>query len=415
MKHIGIIGGGVIGLCSAYYLNKAGYRVTVFDKNPITDGCSFGNAGMIVPSHIIPLAQPGMIAKGMRMLMRPTSPFYIKPRLSADLLRWGWLFYKHSTPEHVERSIPALRDISLLSKKFYQELARTDGLSFGWEEVGLLMLYKTALAEHEMAEEAEVANRAGIEARQLSGAQVQELEPNVRVNVRGAVYYPGDAHLNPGQLIRSLVAYLKKQSVTLLEGQEVTGFGRSGSRITSVRTPGTEHSVDELVIAAGAWSPGLTRLLGVSLPLQGGKGYSFMVRNQQPNIRVPAIMLEARATATPMGPDLRFAGTLEVAGTDLSVNMNRVRGIVNSIQNYYPELPADLPDVSKVWSGLRPCSPDGLPYIGRMTGFENLTLATGHGMMGVSLGPATGKLVADCIGNRMPELEISAFSPLRFS
>ncbi|RAJ93969.1 D-amino-acid dehydrogenase [Larkinella arboricola] len=415
MKHIGIIGGGVIGLCSAYYLNKAGYRVTVFDKNPITDGCSFGNAGMIVPSHIIPLAQPGMIAKGMRMLMRPTSPFYIKPRLSADLLRWGWLFYKHSTPEHVERSIPALRDISLLSKKLYQELARTDGLSFGWEEVGLLMLYKTASAEHEMAEEAEVANRAGIEARQLSGAQVQELEPNVRVNVRGAVYFPGDAHLNPGQLIRSLVGYLKKQGVTVMEGQEVTGFGRSGSRITSVRTTAAEYSVDELVIAAGAWSPGLTRLLGVSLPLQGGKGYSFMVQNQQPNIRVPAIMLEARATATPMGPDLRFAGTLEVAGTDLSVNMNRVRGIVNSIQNYYPELPADLPDVSKVWSGLRPCSPDGLPYIGRMTGFENLTLATGHGMMGVSLGPATGKLVADCIGNRTPELEISAFSPLRFS
>ncbi|GAB3272013.1 FAD-dependent oxidoreductase [Larkinella harenae] len=414
MKHIGIIGGGVIGLCSAYYLNKAGYRVTVFDKNSITDGCSFGNAGMIVPSHIIPLAQPGMIAKGMRMLMRSTSPFYIKPRLNADLLRWGWLFYKHSTPAHVERSIPALRDISLLSKQLYQELAQTEGLSFGWEEVGLLMLYKTASAEHEMAEEAEVANRAGIEARQLSGAQVQELEPNVRVNVRGAVYFPGDAHLNPSQLIRSLVTYLKKQGVTVLEGQAVTGFGRSGSRITSVRTT-TEHSVDELVIAAGAWSPELTRLLGVSLPLQGGKGYSFMLQNQQPNIRVPAIMLEARATATPMGPDLRFAGTLEVAGTDLSVNMNRVRGIVNAIQNYYPDLPADLPEISKVWSGLRPCSPDGLPYIGRMPGFENLTLATGHGMMGVSLGPGTGKLVADVLTNQTTAMDISVFSPVRFS
>lgn len=415
MKHVGIIGGGVIGLCTAYYLEKAGYRVTVFDKNPITDGCSFGNAGMIVPSHIIPLAQPGMIAKGMRMLLRSTSPFYIKPRLSADLLRWGWLFYKHSTPEHVERSIPALRDISLLSKELYQELAQTDGLSFGWQEVGLLMLYKTATAEHEMAEEAEVANLAGIEARQLSGAQVQDLEPDARVVVRGAVYYPGDAHLNPTQLILSLVAYLKKRGGTLLEGQEVTGFGRTGSRVTAVRTKTADHSVDELVIAAGAWSPALTQLLGVSLPLQGGKGYSFMLRNQQPNIRIPAIMLEARATATPMGADLRFAGTLEVAGTDLSVNMNRVRGIVNSIQNYYPELPADLPEVSKVWSGLRPCSPDGLPYIGRVTGFENLTLATGHGMMGVSLGPATGKLVAECIGNQASELEMSAFNPLRFS
>ncbi|KAA9357664.1 NAD(P)/FAD-dependent oxidoreductase [Larkinella humicola] len=414
MRHIGIIGGGIIGLCSAYYLDKAGYKVTVFDQNTLTDGCSFGNAGMIVPSHIIPLAQPGMMAKGMRMLLRSTSPFYIKPRLSADLLRWGWLFYKHSTPEHVERAIPALRDISLLSKKLYQELARTDGLSFGWKEDGLLMLYKTAAAEHEMAEEAEVANRAGIEALQLSGAQVQDLEPEARVDVRGAVYYPGDAHLNPGQFIRSLVAYLKTRGVTLLENQSVSGFGRSGSRITSVKTVTAEHPVDEVVLAAGAWSPSLMRLLGISLPLQGGKGYSFMLRNQRPNIRVPAIMLEARATATPMGADLRFAGTLEVAGTDLSVNMNRVRGIVNSIQNYYPDLPAQLPDVSKVWSGLRPCSPDGLPYIGRVSGFENLTLATGHGMMGVSLGPASGKLVADCLGNRTPAMELHPFNPDRF-
>ncbi|MGM9511085.1 NAD(P)/FAD-dependent oxidoreductase [Larkinella sp. GY13] len=414
MRHIGIIGGGVIGLCSAYYLDKAGYKVTVFDQNTLTDGCSFGNAGMIVPSHIIPLAQPGMMAKGMRMLLRSTSPFYIKPRLSADLLRWGWLFYKHSTPEHVERAIPALRDISLLSKKLYQELARTDGLSFGWKEDGLLMLYKTAAAEHEMAEEAEVANRAGIEALQLSGEQVQDLEPDARVDVRGAVYYPGDAHLNPGQFIRSLVTYLKKRGVTLLENQSVSGFGRSGSRITSVKTFTAEHPVDEVVITAGSWSPSLMRLLGISLPLQGGKGYSFMLQNQRPNIRVPAIMLEARATATPMGADLRFAGTLEVAGTDLSVNMNRVRGIVNSIQNYYPDLPAQLPDVSKVWSGLRPCSPDGLPYIGRVSGIENLTLATGHGMMGVSLGPASGKLVADCLDNRAPAMELSPFNPDRF-
>ncbi|RRB01255.1 NAD(P)/FAD-dependent oxidoreductase [Larkinella rosea] len=414
MKHIGIIGGGVIGLCSAYYLDKAGYKVTVFDRNTLTDGCSFGNAGMIVPSHIIPLAQPGMMAKGMRMLLKSTSPFYIKPRLSADLLRWGWLFYKHSTPEHVERSIPALRDISLLSKKLYQELAESGDLSFGWQEVGLLMLYKNAATEHEMAEEADVANLAGIEARQLSGAQVQELEPDVRVNVRGAVFYPGDANLNPGQLIRSLVAYLKKRGVTILERQEVTNLGQTGSRITSVRTVSGEQSIDELVIAAGAWSPVLTRLLGLSLPLQGGKGYSFMLQNQHPTIRVPAIMLEARATATPMGADLRFAGTLEVAGTDLSVNLNRVRGIVNSIRNYYPDMPAELPEVSNVWSGLRPCSPDGLPYLGRVSGFENLVLATGHGMMGVSLGPASGKIVADVIGNQAPAMDLNTFNPERF-
>ncbi|GAA4460432.1 FAD-dependent oxidoreductase [Nibrella saemangeumensis] len=413
--HIAIIGGGIIGLCSAYYLQQAGFRVTVFDQNPITDGCSFGNAGMIVPSHIIPLAQPGMIAKGMQMLLRSTSPFYIKPRLSAELLRWGWLFYRHSTTEHVERSIPVLRDISLLSKRLYQELAATGKVDFGWQERGLLMLYKTAAAEHDMAEEAEVANRAGVEAQLLTGQQVQDLEPETRVDVRGAVFFPGDAHINPGQLVRSLVAYLRQQGVTILEEQAVTGFETSAGRVTAVRTAQGDHAVDEIVVAGGAWSPVIARQLGLSLPLQGGKGYSFMLKNVTDNVRVPAIMLEARATATPIGTDLRFAGTLEVAGVDLSVNMNRVRGIVQSINQYYPDIQVDMPKPETVWRGLRPCSPDGLPYIGRLQGYNNVTLATGHGMMGISLGPATGKLIAETIAGQPPSMDLVAFRLERFS
>ncbi len=415
MTHVGIVGGGIIGLCSAYYLQKAGHRVTLFDQNPIADGCSFGNAGMIVPSHIIPLAQPGMMAKGMRWMLKSTSPFYVKPRLNIDLARWGWLFYRHSTSEHVERSIPVLRDISLLSKTLYQDLAANGDLEFEWQERGLLMLYKTASAEHEMADEANVANRAGIEAQVLTGQQVQNLEPDTRVDVRGAVYYPGDAHLNPGELIRSLVGYLRRQGLTILENQTVTGFGKTGSRIDSVETAQGSYSVDEVVVAGGAWSPSLAQLLGLSLSLQGGKGYSFMLRNVTNNVRIPAIMLEARATATPMENSLRFAGTLEVAGTDMTVNMNRVRGIVQSINQYYPDMPVEMPKVDAVWRGLRPCSPDGLPYIGRPKRYDNVVLATGHGMMGLSLGPATGKLVSEVINGKADSMDISAFHPDRFA
>ncbi|ARK12707.1 FAD-dependent oxidoreductase [Fibrella sp. ES10-3-2-2] len=417
--HIGIIGGGIIGLSSAYYLHQAGHRVTVFDQNRITDGCSFGNAGMIVPSHIIPLAQPGMIAKGMRWMLKSTSPFYVKPRLNLDLMRWGWLFYRHATPAHVERAIPALRDISLLSKQLYQDLAAASSAGtlapFGWQERGLMMLYKTAGAEHEMAEEADVANRAGIEAQLLSGQQVQDKEPNVRVDVRGAIFYPGDAHLNPSELIRSLVTYLQQQGVQFVEEQTVTGFGTQGSRIDRIVTNKGDYTVDQAVVAGGSWSPELARLLGFSLSLQGGKGYSFMLNDLAKTVQIPAIMLEARATATPMGNGLRFAGTLEVAGTDQSVNMNRVRGIVAGITQYYPELPVELPKAETVWKGLRPCSPDGLPYIGRVRQFENLTLATGHGMMGLSLGPATGKLVAETIANASPSMDLAPFLPGRFS
>lgn len=414
MAHVGIVGGGIIGLCSAYYLQKAGHQVTLFDQTPIADGCSFGNAGMIVPSHIIPLAQPGMIAKGMRWMLKSTSPFYVKPRLNKELMRWGWLFYQHSTPEHVERSIPVLRDLSLLSKTLYQNLASNGDLSFEWQERGLLMLYKTASAEHEMAEEAEVANRSGIEAQVLNGQQVQDLEPSQRVNVRGGVWYPGDAHINPGELVRSLVAYLRKNRVKILENHVVTGFSKTGSRVTSIQTQQGPFTVDAVVIAGGAWSPEIARQLGVSLSLQGGKGYSFMLRNLANNIRVPAIMLEARATATPMGLDLRFAGTLEVAGTDMSININRVRGIVQSINNYYPDINVDMPPIETVWRGLRPCSPDGLPYIGKANRYDNVVLATGHGMMGLSLGPATGKLVSEVIANKLSSMEIAAFSPARF-
>lgn len=410
-----IIGGGVSGLFTAYYLHKQGCSVRLLERNNFLDSCSHGNAGMIVPSHIIPLAQPGMIARGMRWMLRSTSPFYIKPRLSWDLMRWGYLFWQHATEAHVSRSIPVLRDLSLLSKQLYQALASAGEVDFGWQERGLLMLYQTADNEHDMADEARLANRAGIQAAVLSGKAVQALEPDMAVTVRGGLYYPGDAHLHPSQLVQGLVRYLRQQGVQLLDGQEVVRFGKNGQTICRVLTKTDGFDTDAVVIAAGAWSPELTKLLGVSLPLQGGKGYSFMQADLSTNIRIPAIMLEARATATPLGNSLRFAGTLEVVGTDMRVNMNRVRGITGAINRYYPELPVSLPAPETVWRGLRPCSPDGLPYIGAVQSFDNLILATGHGMMGVSLGPATGKLVAESITGQPMSLDLNPFRPERFS
>ena len=275
-------------------------------------------------------------------------------------------------------------------------------------------LYQTPESERDMAEEAGVANRAGVDARLLNGQQVQDLEPEARVTVRGAVYYPGDAHIDPNQLIPALVARLKQMGVTLLEKQHVTDLVVQNGSIRQVVTTDTAHPFDEVVLAAGAWSPELMRKLNLSLPLQGGKGYSFMVPEPGRNIHVPAIMLEARVTATPMNGQLRLAGTLEIAGTDLSVNANRVRGIVQSINCYYPDLPVAMPPPETVWRGLRPCSPDGLPYIGRVRHLSNLTLATGHGMMGVSLGPATGQLVTQAVTGQPSSLPIEPFAPDRF-
>jgi D-amino-acid dehydrogenase len=414
MKSVTIIGGGINGLFSAYYLQKEGCQVSVVEKGSFDDGCSFGNAGMIVPSHIIPLAQPGMIAKGLRWMLSSSSPFYIKPRLDYALIRWGYLFWKHSTAAHVQYSIPVLRDISLLSKSLFQDLNHEDEIPFGWKEQGLAMLFKNASAEAEMKEEAHIAHAAGIEAHFLSGLEMQTLEPDIKVTVRGAVYYPGDAQINPNLLIKNLVQYLRNKSVTFYENEAIVDFEVNNGQITAVQTQNHRLNADEVIVTAGAWSPMIADKLGISLPLQGGKGYSFMVNNPVQKVKVPAIMLEARATATQMSEQLRFAGTMEITGTDMSVNPNRVRGIVQAINNYYPDIEVNMPETQSVWRGLRPCSPDGLPYIGRIKHFKNLTLATGHGMMGISLGPATGKLVSEIITNQKTTMDIQAFEPLRF-
>ena len=414
MSHIGIIGGGIIGLSSAYYLNKSGHKVTIIDQGDLKEGCSFGNAGMIVPSHFIPLATPGMISKGIRWMFGSTSPFYVRPRLSGDLIKWGYQFYKHSTKEHVERSIPALKEISLLSKAMYQQLAKELPFDFGYAERGLMMLYQNVETEKEETETAHLANKIGIEAHVLSPKEVQQLEPDVRVKVRGGVYFPGDAHVTPQLLVSQLISYLKEKGVEFKTNTQVTDFVIESNSIKAIKTDKGDMSFDEVIIATGSWSGLLSLKLNLSIPMQAGKGYSFTLQEVEKNVRIPSIFLEARVAITPMGNTLRFGGTMEITGIDHAINMNRVKGIVNSIPKYYPEMNVAVPEKEKVWHGLRPCSPDGLPYIGRSKSLRNLVFATGHSMMGLSLGPGTGKLVSELIDEEKTSIEISAFEPERF-
>lgn len=415
MKQIAIIGGGVIGLCSAYYLSRAGHRVTIFDQGDLSDNCSSGNAGMIVPSHIIPLAAPGMITKGIRWMFDSQSPFYIKPRLNGNLLKWGYHFYKHSTAAHVERSIPALREISAFSKAMYQQMVRDHPFDFGYQERGLLMLYQTAQTEKEETETAQVANKHGVVAHVLSASEVQWLEPEVKVSVRGGVYFPGDAHLIPQQFIKNLISHLQQKGVTIISNTPVRTFVTLKDQLVSLVTGNKEMFFDDYILATGAWSAVLSAKLGITLPLQGGKGYSFTLDAVERNIRIPSILLEGRVAATPMGNALRFGGTMEINGTNRSINLNRVKGIVSTIPKYYPEMRIAMPKQENIWRGLRPCSPDGLPYIGRSSRFKNLIIATGHAMMGLSLAPATGKIVSGLINDEPSSIALNPFDPERFS
>ncbi|MBT1685972.1 NAD(P)/FAD-dependent oxidoreductase [Dawidia soli] len=414
MKDIAVIGGGVIGLSTAYYLQQAGHRVTIFEKGRLDDTCSIGNAGMVVPSHIVPLAAPGMIAKGIRWMFNARSPFYVRPRLSGDLIKWGLKFYHHANADHVRRSAPLLKEISLLSKDLFRQWKQTGAFDFGYDERGLLMLYQTAETEKEEIEAAHLANRHGVQAEILRPADVQKLEPDVRVTARGGVYFPGDAQLIPQQLIAGLAWHARQNGVTIHTDQGVEAIRTEQDRIAHIVTGGTARTFDEYIIAAGAWSGEVCGQLNLGLPMQSGKGYSFTLPDVPKNIKIPTLLLEGRVAVTPMGNALRFGGTMEIAGTDRSVNMNRVKGIVEAIPKYYPEMNVGVPDVRSVWSGLRPCSPDGLPYIGRTKRYKNLVLATGHSMMGVSLAPATGKLVAEIVNGQPTSMDITAFDPERF-
>lgn len=413
-QKVGIIGGGIIGLSCAYYLQQSGHEVTIIDKGDLTDGCSMGNAGMVVPSHIIPLASPGMIRKGIRWMFNPRSPFYVRPRFSGDLIRWGYLFYRHATTEHVERAIPALKELSLFSKSLYQKWSKELPFDFGYHERGLLMLYRTKEAGHEEEATARIASQHGLVAKVLSAGEVQELEPHVKVRVKGGVFFPGDAHLTPQKLTTGLIQYLENQGVKFMLGETVVNVVLKEKEIRLVKTTHHEFDFDLLVVATGSWSGEFCKLFGLSLPMQAGKGYSFTVDRPNDNVNIPSILLEDRVAVTPMGKTLRFGGTMEITGVDHSINMKRVEGIVNAIPRYYPELELAMPDKQSVWHGLRPCSPDGLPYIGRVGRFKNLILATGHSMMGLSLAPGTGKLVAQLVNTERPAVPLVPFAADRF-
>ncbi len=411
-----IIGGGVIGVCAAYYLAERGRQVTIVEQGEVASGSSYGNAGLIVPSHSTPLAAPGALADGLKWMLDPESPFYIKPRLDFDLVVWLLKFAAACNETHMRQAIPVLRDLSSLSLALYDALAGLEGLIFGYQRKGVLLVYKTEAAFKQAVEEAHLVAEAGIASKVLSAKEASTLEPSVRPDMAGAVYYPGDAHLNPAEFVQGLARRLEGQGVCIHRNRTVTGVERSGRRVTSVKTTNGDFQAEEVVVAAGSWSPGLVRGLGLNLPIQAAKGYSVTVRRPATSPIIPLLLGESRVAVTPMesptGPILRFAGTLELAGLDLSINQRRVDALRRASKDYMVGM--DGLETLEVWRGLRPCTPDGLPILGRPASFDNLTIAAGHAMMGMSLGPITGKLAAQVVCGDAPDIDLNLLRVERF-
>jgi len=410
-----VIGGGIIGLSSAYYLQKSGWDVTVLDKTDLSDSCSYGNLGMIVPSHFVPLAAPGMVSQGIRWMLNSKSPFYVKPALSPNLISWGLKFIKSATPRNVENAASFLLNLNLYSKRLYEELQKEPGFDFALENKGILMYYKTEKVAEEEIHLAEKARSMGLDAVALNKEEVQALEPETELDILGAVHYRCDAHLYPNKLIPQLIKHLKSSGVKIEGNNAVKKIITEKGKIKKIVAERSEYDADVVVMAGGSWLPQLAKMAQVPIPLMPGKGYSFTYNQPQKKLNVPAILCEARVAITPMNGHMRYGGTMEIAPVNNKINLNRVEGIVESVPKYFPSIKLDVPKEKDIWFGFRPCSPDGLPYLGRTTKLNNLIIAGGHAMMGLSLGPATGKVVADLANGQKPEVDISAFNPERFS
>jgi D-amino-acid dehydrogenase len=412
-RKVVIIGGGIIGLCSAYYLQKAGHQVTVIDKSNMDAGASHVNAGYLTPSHIIPLAAPGMITQGLKYMFNSAGPFYMKPRLDGSFLKWAWNFKKSSTAAKVAKAMPCIRDINLFSRELYDEIKLSKDLGdFHYERKGLLMLFQTHKEGDHEKETAEKAKKLGLESEVLNPKEIENIEPNIKINAIGAVHYLCDGHTTPIDFMPKMIRYLKKSGVDIRKNEKVIDFSITRGNITKIKTDKADHDLDEVVFAAGSWSPELSKKLGLKLAIEAGKGYRIDV-SKPTGITMPALLLEAKMAVTPMQGFTRFAGTMEFSGINHKIRRERVDAIANGAKRFYEGLDIPLEDMNNAQCGLRPVSPDGLPYLGRTRHLTNLIIATGHAMMGWSLGPATGKLVSEVISGKTTSLDLEAYHPDR--
>jgi len=411
-KQIIVIGGGIVGLSSAYYLQKEGHQVTIVDQSNMDAGASYVNAGYLSPSHIIPLSAPGVMKKGLKWMFNPASPLYIKPRLDFEFLKWAWAFNKSCNPNHVKKAIPVISEISVLSRKLYEDILAEEHFKSHYEDKGLFMLCQTEKHMEAEIRTAQLAKNEGLEVNVVSAEDIKQLDPNVRINAIGGTHYICDSHSTPHEFMTDMKTYLLSKGVKILPNETVEDILLDNDTITSIITDKQTLKADEYVMAAGSWSPLLTKKLGLKLLMQAGKGYRINTFRET-GISIPAILTEAKAAVTPMHGFTRFAGTMEIAGINHNINKVRVEAIAKAATRYYPDVELTDEEKNDATCGLRPVTPDGLAYIGKSKKCKNLTIAAGHAMMGWSMATATGKLVQEGIDGKKPSINMDMFNPDR--
>ncbi len=407
-----IVGGGIIGLASAHYLAKTGASVTVIEKGEIGHGASWGNCGLVCPSHILPLAEPGAVGEAFRALFRRNSPFVIRPRLDPTL--WSWLlrFARRCNHRDMIEAGHAIQALLESSRSLYDELVDRDGLTCEWQKRGLLFPYNSSKALDAFAATNDLLGETfHCRAHRLDEEALLDHEPALLPGLAGGWYYEDDAHLRPDVLIRSWKASLQNQGVAFVEHCLFQGF-RGTSRAEAVATDKGEYPADRVVVATGALTPLLKAALGCALPIQPGKGYSLTMPRPAICPMVPLIFPETRVAVTPFQSGYRLGSTMEFAGYDDTIRPERLQLLRDGARPYLRE-PYCEPVIER-WCGWRPMTHDSIPVIDRSPARSNVLIAAGHNMLGLSMAPATGKLVAEIMSETATHLDPAPYRLSRF-
>jgi D-amino-acid dehydrogenase len=412
-RRVVVIGGGVIGTACAHYLSRTGWTVTVVDKGRYGGGSSWGNCGLVCPSHVLPLAEPGMVGEGLRSLFRKNSPFAIKFRLDASL--WSWLihFAMRCNRRDMLQAARGIQPLLEASLELYGGLAEQEGLECEWERKGLLFAYRSKeLFEAYAPTDRLLAEQFHCAARRYDGDAAMEREPALRPGLAGGWYYHDDAHLRPDRLLGSWRKALEAVGVKFRENCRFLGFRRQEGKAVAADTVVEPLAAEAFVVATGAWTPMVSDQLGCKIPIQPGKGYSLTMPRPSICPTIPLIFPETRVAVTPFRSGYRLGSTMEFAGYDESINPGRVQLLRDGAEPYLRE--PECEPIEEEWFGWRPMTWDSLPIIDRSPAYENVIIAAGHNMLGLSMAPATGKLVAELLSGHAPSLDPRPYRVARF-
>jgi D-amino-acid dehydrogenase len=408
-----VIGGGVIGAASAYYLSKSGWDVTILERGAFGKGCSHGNCGFVSPSHVLPLAAPGAVRDSLRALLHWNSPFAIKPRF--DLALWSWMirFARNCTAERMLEGGRAIQALLNSSRSLYDELVKSESLDCEFEARGALLVFQTQAAmEHHAEKDRLLGDTFGMAATRYDGDALIALEPALKPGLAGAWHYKNDAHLRPDRLMASWQHILEGRGVHVREHVEVKRFAGADGRARAVVCADGELTAEAFVVATGAWTPFLNRALGCRVPIQPGKGYSITMPRPALCPAIPLLFEEHRVGVTPFQTGYRLGSTMEFAGYDTSIKPRRL-ALLRVGAEHYLHQPCTAP-IEETWYGWRPMTPDSIPVIDRSGAYANVLVAAGHNMLGVSMAPATGKLVAEMLGGTVPHVDAAPYRLARF-